>query len=823
MRRRIAWHSRVLALLLLSCTSVLAQSTGPTTTHVATPGPDAIATVEIPTRADTDASFALDAIQRSLGQNAFDALESRLTALEGAVREQRELFKSDDLRLLPITRLESIERHWRFFARQIDAWRASLAQAGDQYLDDAATLGRRTADWKSTRATAEANGVPAALLDQITAVQLQLTQAEQAISGPLDKLLHLRARANSVAANIEAGQQAVTAAIAYSDSRLTRVDAPPLWAIGLHAAADDANAVKTGLQIETKFLQEYGQANRFLLRAYNLFELALLPLLIWLSSRVRKRIAEDPQTQASIRVLRRPFSSWLLIVMMGVLIVEPDAPIILHQFVLFIALIPVLRLLPPRVFAVLGPWPHIASGLYLLDLLNFLFLSNEFYHRLYLLFLTLLALGLLVWRLAQTQLCVAQGAQAAGPERAIQVVRDAGWIAFAVLCVSAIANLIGSVSLADMLTDALLFSAYVGLVLYASVHVLTSLIHLLLVRSAVSRLRIVNQHGVAILRGLSRLLQLAALAGWFVIMLKQFRIYRPIYQQVSTILTHTITFGDISLTLGGVLVFVFSVLLAFWVAKSIRFILRDEVLPNMSLPRGVANSVSSLTYYLLVIVGLSVALVASGFEIGQLAFAIGALGVGIGLGLQDVVKNFVSGLILMFERPIQPGDVIEVTGTAGKVRQIGMRATTLTTFDGADIVVPNGTLLSEKLINWTLNDMNRRFEVPFSVAYGTDPKRVLELVMDATKSSPGIARDPEPNVFFGGMGTSSLDFTVRAWTNDFTVWLKTRSDLTVRIHDAIVAAGIEIPFPQQDLHLRSIAPEVSAALSQSAQPTNANT
>ena len=117
-----------------------------------------------------------------------------------------------------------------------------------------------------------------------------------------------------------------------------------------------------------------------------------------------------------------------------------------------------------------------------------------------------------------------------------------------------------------------------------------------------------------------------------------------------------------------------------------------------------------------------IALAAAGFQLSELAIIIGALGVGIGFGLQNVVNNFVSGLILMFERPIQPGDVIEVSGTSGKVREIGMRATTLTTFEGADVVVPNGTLLSEKLINWTLSDMNRRLDVNVGVAYGTRPE-----------------------------------------------------------------------------------------------------
>jgi small-conductance mechanosensitive channel len=226
----------------------------------------------------------------------------------------------------------------------------------------------------------------------------------------------------------------------------------------------------------------------------------------------------------------------------------------------------------------------------------------------------------------------------------------------------------------------------------------------------------------------------------------------------------------------------------------------------------VGNSISSLSYYALVFAGLAVALVAAGFEMSQLTIVVGALGLGIGLGLQNVVNNFVSGLILMFERPIQPGDVVEVGGVSGKVREIGMRATTLSTFEGADVVVPNGMLLSEKLINWTLSDQDRRIDVNVGVAYGSDPRKVLELLLDVTTSTEGIATEPAPTVLFVGFGASSLDFSIRAWTNNFGDWVKIRSNLTVRVHDALRAAGVEIPFPQQDLHVRSVSAAAAAAL-----------
>jgi potassium-dependent mechanosensitive channel len=242
-------------------------------------------------------------------------------------------------------------------------------------------------------------------------------------------------------------------------------------------------------------------------------------------------------------------------------------------------------------------------------------------------------------------------------------------------------------------------------------------------------------------------------------------------------------------------------------------LLRDEVLPNMDLPRGVGNSISSLSYYALVLIGLLVSLAAAGFETSQFAIIFGALSVGIGFGLQNVVNNFVSGLILMFERPIQPGDVVEVSGTSGKVRAIGMRATTLTTFEGADVIVPNGTLLSEKLINWTLSDMNRRIDVEVGVAYGSDPRRVLELLRDVALGTPGITPEPEPAIVFKGFGPSSLDFGIRAWTNDFGDWVTIRTEMTTRVYEAFKKEGIEIPFPQQAVHLRSVAPGAGQQLS----------
>ena len=809
MYRRLSWPARALLVLLLAgCNPVIAQDT-PSLIAPAKSGPEAIAPAEIPSRADADDRFAQEVIERTRHPGPSYQFAPRLDELTVSVREQIKLFKDNELGMQPVARLESLERHWRFFGKQLDHWRADLKRAADPYAEDAAELGKRRANWEATGAAADSVSLAPALSDRAASVQAQLSLAERAISEPLEKQIRLGRRANALEADIRAGQKAVVAAIAYNDSRLTRMDAPPLWELGKQPVATSAlDSLKTGVLIETKFLVTYASANQLTRRVHNLLSLALLPFLIWLSFRTRKLDSGDPELQASSRVLRRPLSSWLLLLMMGVLIIEPDAPILLHQIALVLALVPVLRLLPPRVYAVLGAWPVMASVLYLLNLVSFLFTGNEVYYRYYILSITALALALTLWLLWRGH----RGNGAESATLAGKVVRNAEWVGVAILVVSAVSNILGNVSLSEMLTDALLLSSYLGLVSYAGVNVLESVLRLMIARPVLVKFRIVAQHGARLMQSFTRLVRLLAFAGWLLVTMNEFRIYRPIRDALAAVLAHPLTFGQISLTLGNVAMFLLSVFLAFWIAKTIRIILRDEVLANMSLPRGVANSVSSLSYYALVLLGLLVSLAAAGFQIGQLAIVIGALGVGIGLGLQHVVDNFVSGLILMFERPIRPGDVIDVSGTTGTVREIGMRATTLATFDGADVVVPNGTLLSEKVTNWTLSNMSRRIEVDLGVGYGSDPRQVLALLMQVAQSTPGIATEPEPVILFNGFGASSMDFGIRAWSHQYGDWVNVRSDLNLRLHEALKVAGIDIPFPQQDLHLRSISAQVSAAL-----------
>jgi small-conductance mechanosensitive channel len=780
--------------------------------------PETISVNELPQRADADEQFASDVLAQSRKAVKTTELKNQLEQLEQGIGKLSGRFKDTDLTQVPIMRLDSLERHWRFYDEQLADWRKELQRLTEPYTRVGAEIVKRRTAWTNTRERGIASGVTPAMINRIDQVIAQLNSAEDALSKPLGELLQLGRRAGRMEAATQAGRKGAAAAIEYQDSRLLVRDASPLWiALNEPAADDELQHALAGLEIEKDFINEYREAHKERRQWYLVGAVVLLPLLVWLSRRSRRLVSDDPALQGSANVLLRPISAWLVLTLLGAVLITPGGPVLPQQAYLLLALIPVLRLLPKEVFDTLGPWPYIGTALYVLDRVGFIYTGHPFYHRIHLLVVTVLGVASLAWLLIRAHR--RDGGQSL--TRTERAVRTTGAFAIAALLLSLFANLVGNVSLATMLTNATLESGYLGLALYAGASVLAVIAKLLFSRRESTRFNIVRQHTGPLLDSFGRLIKTAALLAWIVVTLNEFRVFRPIKDWLTGVLTHPIEVGEISITLGNIVLFVVSIYVAFWLARTIRAVLAEEVLPNMSLPRGVGNSISTLSYYSLILLGLLAALAVAGFEVGQFAIVFGALGVGIGFGLQNVVNNFVSGLILMFERPIQPGDIVEITGTSGKVREIGMRATTLTTFEGADVVVPNGTLLSDKLINWTLSDMNRRLDVNVGVAYGTDPRRVLELLLEVARTTEGVASQPDPVAVFVGFGASSLDFSLRAWTDNFAEWVKIRSELTVRVSEAIVAAGIEIPFPQQDLHLRSVSVEAGTRLGRGGADTDA--
>ena len=240
------------------------------------------------------------------------------------------------------------------------------------------------------------------------------------------------------------------------------------------------------------------------------------------------------------------------------------------------------------------------------------------------------------------------------------------------------------------------------------------------------------------------------------------------------------------------------------ISKAVQALLLKNVLPRYKAEKGVQLSITRLAHYAIISIGFVVMLRVLGFKLNQLTLLGGALGIGVGFGLQAIVNNFASGLILLFERPIKVGDTIQVGTEWGEVKQLGLRATIIQTFDNAEIVVPNSDLITGQVTNWTLGDRRVRVKIPVGVAYGTDVSKVMEILISCGNANPMVLSNPKPAALFLAFGASSLDFELRVWIPEFLDKMQVLSDLNQDIDNEFALHNIEIPFPQSDLHLRTI-------------------
>lgn len=262
--------------------------------------------------------------------------------------------------------------------------------------------------------------------------------------------------------------------------------------------------------------------------------------------------------------------------------------------------------------------------------------------------------------------------------------------------------------------------------------------------------------------------------------------------------------GDITISFSSILLALGIFLAGAIVTRAIQRWLDQRLLPHTQLDTGIRNSLKTAFGYFGLIIAAAVGFAYLGLDLSNLAIIAGALSVGIGFGLQSVVNNFVSGLILLAERPIKVGDWVVVGDEQGYVSKISVRSTQIETFDRATVIVPNSDLISGVVKNWMHSNLMGRIHVAVSVSYSADPEQVRDILLACAEAHPAILRDPAPSVFFMEFGESSLDFDLRGFISNVNNSLGVRSDLRFAIFKALREAGIEIPFPQRDLHLRDI-------------------
>ena len=581
------------------------------------------------------------------------------------------------------------------------------------------------------------------------------------------------------------------------------ITAPPLWKLPsslrqpLELMRQNVTTLRAGIL-------DYVEARP---AQVTVFALILVVLLIAVA-RLRRSIlarenlagnslAGNTKAEADELLTRYPFAVTLLVwVLLGPFLLLPELPLGLTLLRGLLATGLLWRILPALVTpAEARP----VQGLLLLALAfltQIIVLGDDWYGR----FLTVVlgVVALLVFR----QLARRSTAEAGGQPLFRRAIHGVAVLAPAIVAVGLVAEIVGARSLGQQAIGGIVFVSLALCTLLATDAILRSALDAWVGGPGARWLRGVRNWPEAIRTWGRRAIRLVLFITFLNLLPNILPVLEPLWAFVGGLLTTPVAFGSIQLSLGDLLWFFIGIGLALAVARFVRFVLDEDVLPRMPLAMGAASAASRLIYYALVIVGILFALAASGVELSKLTLVISALGVGIGFGLQNIVNNFVSGLILAFERPVREGDQITLGQTTGRVDLIGLRATRIRTPEGAEVSVPNANLISGELTNWTLSDRARRIDVTVGVDYASDPVRVEEVLLESIRDLPGLAERPAAMTVFRGFGASALDFSLLLWTNDLDDRLAVESAARVRVLSALRKAGIGIPFPRLDVRLQ---------------------
>lgn len=262
--------------------------------------------------------------------------------------------------------------------------------------------------------------------------------------------------------------------------------------------------------------------------------------------------------------------------------------------------------------------------------------------------------------------------------------------------------------------------------------------------------------------------------------------------------------GESQFTTKTLLLLIFSFFLLFFFSGMIRRVLANKIFPRYKIDVGVGQAIATIVKYTLIVIGVVIIFQTSGIDLSALGILMGALGVGIGFGLQHITNNFISGIIILFERPVKVGDRVEIDGLAGNIVKISARATTILTNDNIAVIVPNSDFINKQVINWSHNDKKVRISFPVGVSYKEDPERIRKILLSVVDDNPGVMKEPRPYIRFDQFGDSSLNFNVMVWTSDYIDRPSAlKSELYYAVFKAFREHNVEIPFPQRDIHIKS--------------------
>jgi small-conductance mechanosensitive channel len=750
----------------------------------------------------SDIINASQAVMQQLQQMVLDGTSSECdqiaASLPAATTEIDSRLQESKRTLSPGASLDAMresEGSWQKIEDEIGEWTKTLTNCGTRLDGDLARLPALRAVWKSTLDLARGSAAPPEIIQRIDTILTQIDSTKTSLQKDRAGVLTLQSSVAEQSQRVQEALHSIKSAEAEAVGNLWMQDSAPIWSGQVWAEGRQDLLTGSRASLAAQFNEVRGyisrQWTRIVCFALLLGTLALIlgRTLPGVERRATEWAREDATLARAIRVFERPFAAASILAFLCCRLLFPDAPRLFWAALAAIALIPVVILLRRLVGRALFPVLNATIVFYIVAQLRALAAGLPVVSRAILLIETICGAAFAIWFIRHTR---------GGDHHSIshRASRVAAQLAAALFAFVFVANSLGYVALANYMGSGALASAYLAILLYAATNVIKGLFFLSLQIRPLASLTVVQRHRPLFHRRIGRLISFAASVLWFLGTLNAFDVRRLFFEKLAATLNATMAVGSLELSLGGLLAFAITIWFSVALSRFIRFVLEEDIYSRFRLAPGSSYAFSTILHYIILLTGFLIALSALGADMTKLTILAGAFGVGIGFGLQNIFNNFFSGIILLLERPIRVGDVIDVGGVSGVVMQIGIRASKMRLGDNSVLIVPNGQLISDKVTNRDAPSRQAQIELPVQVAYRTAPRQVMDLILGVAQSAPLVSKNPPPEVFMKEFTADSLLFHLVCSTDDPGQGDRLKSDLAVAVCDALHQAGIAMPAPR---------------------------
>ncbi|MDO5056119.1 MAG: mechanosensitive ion channel [Lautropia sp.] len=790
-------------------------ATGTTEAPPAAPAP--IPAANVVARAESEEN-TLNILQTKLQQltqqGSMKLRLQRLNREAGETRVRSQLaMESDSQR-----RMRDIEPAWGQLHTEITQIDKQLTQSAEGLQEHFDRLNQMQKTWEDTLAADEIGQAPAVVKERIQAVLTLIQETRKIANRSRSAIFDLQAQSAKLQALVNTEQAQLRNTLTASIDSLFMPDSPAFFGPSQEAKNADAQATTglTRLRNDGETILAYLKNRPTRSGTLAAFFILLYGLLSWLRPRIEQKISRQPALRSVRWLLDAPLAVSVLATATLAVILLPYPPSSLSLLLVMLALLPTVLLLRKVVEPYLATYLHWLLALYAFNQVPDVFRFNPSWERVFFQVQLLVTIGLLLHlqrnRNKALEAALQQAAEedatisseALPPEAEIpaapsepekQSLTLTGRAIMAVMtgCIAAlVSNVLGFTRLAHFISEATLNSLFYGMILFAGALVLLSLLRLAFNLRPLNQLKMLGEDGTIIETRIRKGVYWGAILIWLGLTLNQTMLLSPLIDWVRSVLSAQLRIGQVALSLADI----FSFLLIIWgaikVSQLLRYVLDREVFTRISLPPGIPYALNSVLNYVVLIGGLLLAIASTGISLDRFTIFASALGVGVGFGLQSIVNNFVSGLIVLFERPIKVGDSVDMAGQSGRVKRIGIRASILRTGAGADVIVPNSQLISNQVVNWTLSDLQRRIEITINVGYDADPKQVIQLLVDVAREQADILATPAPHALFTDFGSDAMQFKLYAWTARGDRLGGIRSEMCIALHSRLKENDIRI-------------------------------